>query len=54
VADLQLTDHDRWRQLRRELEARHATRRAHCRFRRDPVSYLNALEAQLLQPGFPP
>ncbi len=38
-----------WRTLRERLDARHAARRAARRFRRDPTTYLNQLEAQLLQ-----
>ncbi|MBF6615017.1 MAG: hypothetical protein IVW55_18080, partial [Chloroflexi bacterium] len=37
-----------WRQLRAELEYRHATRRAQFRFRRDPQLYLSHLEELLL------
>jgi hypothetical protein len=37
-----------WRRLRTELETRHAARRAARRFRKDPVTYLAKLEAQLL------
>ncbi len=38
-----------WRKLREKLDARHAARRAACRFRRDPTRYLKQLEATLLQ-----
>jgi hypothetical protein len=48
VADLRLRDVERWRQLRKDLEARHESRRAHRRFRKDPAAYLAQLEAQLL------
>jgi hypothetical protein len=37
-----------WRQLHKELEARHEVRRASHRFRKDPDRYLAQLEAQLL------
>jgi hypothetical protein len=44
-----------WRALRWQVEARHATRRAQARFRRDPAAYLAALEDQLLaKPALPP
>jgi hypothetical protein len=43
-----------WRQLRATLEQRHAARRAQVRFRRDPVAYLGALEADLIQLALPP
>lgn len=55
-ADLRLTcpaDLARWRQVRRELGERHATRRAQHRFRRQPDAYLAALEDRLLQSGLP-
>ena len=38
-----------WRTLREKLDARHADQRAARRFRRDPTTYLNQLEAKLLQ-----
>ena len=38
-----------WRTLREQLDARHADQRAARRFRRDPTTYLNQLEATLLQ-----
>ena len=47
--DLQPQDLRRYTQLRAELEYRHATRRAQCRYRRDPATYLARLEAQLLK-----
>jgi hypothetical protein len=43
-----------WKRQRRQVEARHATRRAQARFRRDPASYLARLEATLLKPALPP
>lgn len=42
-----------WRALRRQVEARHATRRAQARFRRDPQAYLASLEAAFLKPALP-
>ncbi len=42
-----------WRRLRAELEARHEVRRAARRFRKDPVTYLAKLEAQLLPQWLP-
>jgi hypothetical protein len=42
-----------WRQLRRQLEARHEARRAAHRFRKDPEFYLAQLESQLLPTGLP-
>jgi hypothetical protein len=42
-----------WRRLRKDLEARHETRRAARRFRKDPANYLAKLEAQLLPQGLP-
>lgn len=43
-----------WRQLRRELDRRHETRRAQSRFRRDPATYLAQAESILLQQSLPP
>ena len=54
AADLSPPDVAQWRDLRRELEQRHAARRAQHRFRRDPAAYLAALEAHLLKPTLPP
>lgn len=42
-----------WRALRRQVEARHATRRAQARFRRDPQAYLASLEDTFLKPALP-
>lgn len=42
-----------WRALRAALEARHESRRAQLRFRRNPDAYLATLEQQLLQPALP-
>ncbi|GHO63920.1 hypothetical protein KSC_028120 [Ktedonobacter sp. SOSP1-52] len=46
--DLQPTDYQRWRDLRAQLQHREECRRQQFRFRKDPVAYLAALEAQLL------
>jgi hypothetical protein len=42
-----------WRQVRKELEARHEARRASHRFRKDPELYLAQLESQLLPTCLP-
>jgi hypothetical protein len=42
-----------WRKLREKLTARHETRRAARRFRRDPAAYLAKLEATFLHTGLP-
>ncbi len=47
--ELRLADRAAWHQVRCELTARQATRRAQHRFRRDPAAYLATLEMQLLQ-----
>ncbi len=46
--DLQPADYQRWRDLRTQLQYRQESRRQQWRFRKDPASYLAALEAQLL------
>lgn len=43
-----------WKRQRRQVEERHATRRAQARFRRDPRTYLLSLEGTLLKPALPP
>lgn len=43
-----------WKALRQRVDARHHTRRAQARFRRDPATYLATLEAELLKPALPP
>lgn len=53
-AELRPRDLAAWRALRQRLDARHQTRRAQARFRRDPSAYLAALETQLLKPALPP
>jgi len=47
VADLQPSDYQAWRQLRIQLRYRQEARRQQFRFRKAPVAYLAALEAQL-------
>ncbi len=47
--DLRLRDRGAWQHLRQQLDERAETRRAQRRFRRDPATYLAALEQQLLQ-----
>lgn len=47
--ELRPRDYQRWRDLRRQLQQREDGRRRQFRFRKDPVAYLAALEAQLLQ-----
>jgi hypothetical protein len=54
AADLRPGDCAQWRQLRSEVDVRHAARRAQLRFRRQPGAYLAQLEATLLQPSLPP
>lgn len=46
--DLQPADYQRWRDLRTQLQYRQESRRHQWRFRKDPASYLAALETQLL------
>jgi hypothetical protein len=53
AADLRLTDITVWRVLRQRLDYRHECRRAQLRFRRDPQTYLAALEQRLLTPRLP-
>lgn len=47
--ELRPRDHQRWRDLRRQLQQREEGRRQQFRFRKDPATYLTTLEAQLLQ-----
>jgi hypothetical protein len=49
AADLQPTDYQKWRDLRAQLRSREEARRQQFRFRKDPATYLAALEAQLLE-----
>lgn len=46
--ELRPDDYQRWRKLRVQLQQGEETRRRQFRFRKDPASYLAALEAQLL------
>jgi len=48
VDELRPREYRRWRELRTHLQQREETRRRQCRFRKDPATYLAALEAQLL------
>ena len=50
---LWLSSVEAWRQLRKQLEARHEARRASHRFRKAPEFYLAQLESQLLPTGLP-
>jgi hypothetical protein len=43
-----------WKALRQRVDARHSTRRAQARFRRDPAASLATIEQQLLKPALPP
>jgi len=52
-AELQPRDPAKWQCLRRQLEARRHVRRCGFRFRRDPPSCLQRLEADLIQLIFP-
>jgi len=54
AAELRPRDVAAWKALRQRIDARHRTRRARARFRRDPAVYLAALEEQLLKPALPP
>jgi hypothetical protein len=47
--ELRPRDYQRWRDLRRQLQLREESRRQQWRFRKDPVAYLAAIEARLLQ-----
>ena len=49
VEELQPSDYQCWRDLRRQLQQREETRRQQWRFRKHPAAYLAALEARLLQ-----
>ena len=53
AAALQPADLPAWRALRSHIEARHTTRRAQARFRRDPQTYLASLEEAFLKPALP-
>ena len=47
--ELRPSDYQRWRELRMHLQQCEETHRQQFRFRKDPASYLAALEAQLLE-----
>ncbi len=49
LEELQPSDYQRWRDLRRQLQQREESRRQQWRFRKDPAAYLAAIEARLLQ-----
>lgn len=51
--ELELRQLGPWRELRSTLAARRQTRVLRFRFRKDPRSYLAAIEKQLLQRGLP-
>ncbi len=51
--ELAPTDPQAWRQVRADLERRRQARVQRCRFRRNPSSYLQQLEAKLLKPTLP-
>jgi hypothetical protein len=54
AAELQPGDVGAWRAIRQQVSARHGTRRLQARFRRDPISYLAALEERLVaKPALP-
>jgi hypothetical protein len=54
AAALQPRDLAAWKRQRRQVEARHATRRAQARFRRNPDTYLASLEVTFLKPALLP
>lgn len=47
--ELRPRDYQRWRALRAQLQQREESRRQQGRFRKDPATYLAALEARFLQ-----
>ena len=49
VEDLRPKDHQRWRDLRRQLHQREESRRQQWRFRKNPAAYLAEVETRLLQ-----
>ena len=53
AAELRPSDVPSWTALRHRVEARHATRRAQARFRRDSQTYLASLEDAFLKPTLP-
>ena len=54
AADLVPTEVQAWRDLRGTLERRQAVRTLGRRFRRDPATYLESLEASLINQALPP
>lgn len=54
VADLVPSDPAAWRALRESLERRQAVRARGRRFRRDPATYLQELERNLIKRALPP
>jgi hypothetical protein len=54
AADLRPTEVAAWRALRQQLDYRHEGRRRQLRFRRDPRTYLAALEQRLIRSSLPP
>ncbi len=55
AAELRPRDLAAWKALRQQIDRRHDARRAQARFRRDPVTYLAALEERLAaKPALPP
>jgi hypothetical protein len=53
VAALGRVSRDRWSDLRGRLDQRRHARTLRARFRRDPATYLAALEQQACQPALP-
>lgn len=53
AAELQPRNPEQWHRLRQELDQRRLVRRCGLRFRRDPQSYLQQLEALLLKLPLP-
>jgi hypothetical protein len=51
--ELRHPNRERWTALRRSLETRREARRQQGRFRRNPATYLAALESTLLKPSLP-
>jgi hypothetical protein len=49
ISDLQVVDYEAWLRLRKQLQYRHEARRQQWRFRKNPETYLAALEQRLLQ-----
>lgn len=47
-------DHNAWKELRAQMDARRAKQKQRTRFRRDPKDFLTQLEQQLIQSTLPP